>query len=123
MKILAFASKDWSDYNLLVRKMTVLLEDLAYTYPDERNLTFVHTAQNSGENMITEYLGKIKAFMRQKGYTVDEKVLYYKRYSDLDIINGGADYAIVFTIKGCQRTDKVAKILSISDIPTTIAKG
>jgi hypothetical protein len=123
MNIITFVSKEWQDYNLLVRKMTVLIEDTALNYPEDKNIVFIHTAQNVGENMITEWLGKIKSFMKQKGYTVDEKVVYYKKYTDMDIINRGADQAIIFSTKGCQRTTKCANILSISNIPTTIVRG
>lgn len=123
MNILTFVSKDWNDYNLLIRKMTVLIEELTLNSPDDKNIVFVHTAQNIGENMVTEYLGKIRSFMHQKGYNVDEKVVYYKKFSDMDIINRGGDHAIIFTTKGCQRTDRCAKILSITSIPTTLVRG
>lgn len=123
MQILTFVSDGWNDYNHLIRKMTVLLEDIARDHPDERSIVFVHTAQNSGENMVTEYIGKIRSFMKQKGYSVDERVFYYKKFTDLDIINKGADMAIVFDTNGCQRTSRVSKILEISGIPTTIVRG
>jgi hypothetical protein len=123
MNIITFVSRDWDDYNVLIRKMTVLIEDMTKKYPDDKKIIFIHTAQNVGENMITEYVGKIRGFMSQKGYNVDEKVVYYKKFSDIDIIDRGADHAIVFSKQGCQRTEKCTKILSISNIPTTLVRG
>lgn len=123
MNVLTFVSRDWDNYNALMRKMTVLIEDLTRNNPDDKNIIFIHTAQNIGENMVTEYIGKIRGFMMQKGYNVDEKVVYYKKFSDFDIINRGGDHAIVFSKQGCQRTEKCVKVLSISNIPTTLVRG
>jgi hypothetical protein len=36
MRVLIFGSKDWNDYNELIRQVTVLIDDRKHFYPDDK---------------------------------------------------------------------------------------
>lgn len=127
MKVLIGGSRNWVDYNHVVRKMTVLLEDWVKENPNDRKIVFVHSGSTPAENMITEYIGKIDRLLKQKGYSVDEKILNNKKNhladnifnpSDLDI-----DRAIFFIRDSCKKTQSLANISNAMGIPTEIVKG
>lgn len=131
MRILVTGSKDWNDYNEIIRNLTLVIEDIAFHYPDEKRITFVHTGLKGAENMVTEYVGKIEKFMRQKGYSIKEELFKYygdtdlqsKFMRDYEMMNSGISLAVIFTKKGCKRSDYFAKILTEFDVPTRIVKG
>ena len=97
MKVLIFGSKDWTDYNDLIRQITVLIDDRKHFYPDDTEYTFVHTGMRGAENMVTEYIGKTEKFLRQKGYRIKEEIIRDKsQLSDVSLIESNPDFALVF---------------------------
>lgn len=131
MRILVVGSRNWVNYNELMRNLTLAIEDAAAEAdPDDNKIIFVHTGSQGAENMTTEYVGKVEKFMRQKGYSVKEE-LFRKRYSgnnvdritsDYDMITSGIDSALVFIKDSCRRSEYCARILKEFDIPTRIIK-
>lgn len=126
MKIFVAGSKDWVDYNEVMRNLTIVIEDATFANPDDKTIVFVHRGLFGAENMVTEYIGKIDKFMKQKGYSIKEELIKPDPNSvkkDFDIINSGIDKAIIFKRNNCKRSDYCAKILSALEIPTRMVRG
>jgi len=97
MKVLVFGSKEWTNYNDLIRQVTLLIEDNKFLYPDDKEYTFVHKGIKGAENMITEYIGKTEKFLRQKGYRIKEELIRDKSsLSDVKMIESEPSIALVF---------------------------
>ena len=130
MRVLVIGSKDWVDYNSVMRNLTVLIEDIHYKYPDEKKIVFVHSGGVGAETMSTEYIGKVEKYMRQKGYSLKEEVVFSKNVSnnagrmavDYDMITSGIDEAIVFSYGQDRRADYCIKILREMNVPTKVVK-
>lgn len=130
MRVLVAGSRNWVDYNEIMRKMTVVLDEWVSSNPETRRITFVHTASSPAENMITEYIGKVEKLVRQKGYSIDEQLIRPKygeqwqgRISIDDISNLNVDKSIMFIRDSCKKTQNIANITSAMGIPTDIVKG
>jgi hypothetical protein len=109
MRILVFGSKKWTDYNDLIRQVTILIEDNKHHYPDDVECTFIHKGLQGAENMITEYIGKTEKFLRQKGYKIKEEIIRDKSsYSDLTMIESEPNIALIF---GESARNKICKKL------------
>lgn len=116
MKVLVFGSKDWVDYNDLIRQITLLLEDNKFHYPDDKDYLFVHKGLQGAENMITEYIGKTEKFLRQKGYRIKEEIIRDKSsYSDVTMIESDPSIALVFG--ECPRNKQCIKLLEAMGVP------
>lgn len=127
MRVLIFGSKDWTNYGDIMRNMTILLEDIKYADPDANQLTIVHAGNSGAENMVTEYIGKVEKFLRQKGMNIKEEIFKAtiasnKSVNDYNMITKGGDYAIVFMTNGDKRTQYCAKMLEEFEIPTKIVR-
>jgi hypothetical protein len=97
MRVLIFGSKNWKDYNDLIRQLTVLIDDRKHFYPDDKEYVFVHTGLKGAENMVTEYIGKTEKFLKQKGYKIKEELIRDKTlFSDINLIESSPDFALVF---------------------------
>ena len=97
MRVLVFGSKEWSDYNDLIRQITLLIEDNKTFYPDDKEFIFVHKGQRGAENMVTEYIGKTEKFLSQKGYKIKEELIRDKSsFSDVTMIESEPSIAMVF---------------------------
>jgi len=97
MRVLVFGSKDWTDYNELIRQVTVLIDDRKHYYPDDKEYIFIHTGLRGAENMITEYIGKTEKFLRQKGYRIKEELVRDKSsFSNVTLIESNPDFALIF---------------------------
>ena len=129
MRILICGSRNWVDYNEIMRKMTVILDKWVSTNPNDKKITFVHTASTPAENMVTEYIGKVERLLKQKGYSIDEQLFRPKKISDssavqmYDIASLNIDKAIFFVRDSCKKTTSLANISSAMEIPTEIVKG
>jgi hypothetical protein len=130
MRVLVAGSRNWVDYNEIMRKMTVTLDEWVASSPENRRITFVHTASSPAENMITEYIGKVEKLVRQKGYDIDEHLVRPKRgeqwqgrLSVDDISKLNVDKSIMFIRDSCKKTENIANITSAMGIPTDIVKG
>lgn len=130
MRILVVGSKNWVNYNELMRNLTLAIEDASIFNPEDKKIVFVHTGAQGAENMTTEYVGKVERFMRQKGYSVKEE-LFRKKYSgdkidkitsDYDMITSGIDSALVFIKDSCRRSEYCTRILREFNIPTKVVK-
>jgi hypothetical protein len=123
MRVLVVGSKDWSNYSEIMRQFTLLLEDLKYN--EEKSITFVHGGNQGAENMVSEYVGKIEKFMRQKGYSIKEELFKNfqqknKSINDYNMMQSDVDFALVFDTKNCKRAHYCIKILQELEIPTTV---
>ena len=130
MRILVAGSRNWVDYNEIMRKMTVILDEWVSSDPSDRKITFVHTASSPAENMITEYVGKVERLIRQKGYEIDEQLLRPKhgdrwenKMSIEDVSNLNLDKSVMFIRDSCKKTQNTANIISAMGIPTDIVRG
>jgi hypothetical protein len=116
MKVLVFGSKDWTDYNDLIRQVTLLIEDNKHIYPDDKEYLFVHKGLKGAENMITEYIGKTEKFLRQKGYKIKEELIRDKSsFSDVTMIESEPSIALVFG--DCTRNRQCIKVLEAMQVP------
>lgn len=129
MRILVGGSRNWVDYNEIMRKMTVILDQWVSTNPSQKKITFVHTASSPAENMVTEYIGKVERLLKQKGYSIDEQLFRPKKFSDnsavqmYDLASLNIDKAVFFVRDSCKKTTSLANISSAMEIPTEIVKG
>lgn len=125
MKIAVIGSKDWEDYNTLMRKLTVELEDWSFKYGKEDKLSFVHTGSRGAENMVTEWVGKVERLLKQNGVSITEYIFRAKpdQNRDYELLNSGVDKVLIFQKEGCKRTQAFAKLAQAHDIPVTIVKG
>jgi hypothetical protein len=121
MKVLVLGSNNWSNYSEVIRQFTLVLEDMKYN--EDNSLTVVHAGNKGAENMTTEYLGKIEKFMRQKGFSIKEKVSrkpLNKAANDYDMIVEGGDLALVFSTRDDKRISYCLKVLEEFNVPTKI---
>lgn len=116
MKVIVFGSKEWKDYNELIRQVTLLIEDSKHYYPEDNECLFVHKGMRGAENMITEYIGKTEKFLRQKGYRIKEEIIRDKSsYSDVTMIESGPSIALVFG--DSTRNKQCIKLLEALNVP------
>jgi hypothetical protein len=116
MRVLVFGSKDWHDYNDLIRQVTLLIEDNKHFYPDDKECVFVHKGNAGAENMITEYIGKTEKFLRQKGYKIKEELVRDRSsFSDVTMIESEPSIALVFG--DSPRNRQCIKLLEAMGIP------
>lgn len=98
--------------------MAVLLEDLKHS--EENRLTVVHSGTQGAENMVTEFICKVDKLLRQNKFYVKEELYRANPTNTYNVIEKGADSAIVFTTKGDKRTKYCIQMLQEFDIPTKI---
>ena len=121
MKVVVFGSKSWVDYNELIRQITVLIDDRRHFYPDDKEYTFVHTGIPGAENMVTEYIGKVEKFMRQKGYRVKEELVRDKSsLRDFSLIESNPDFVLVFGLS--ERNRSCLKLVEEYKVPHRFIK-
>jgi len=130
MRVLIAGSRNWVDYNEIMRKMTVILDEWVSSNPIDKKITFIHSASSPAENMTTEYIGKVERLIKQKGYSIDEQLVRPKngeqwqgRISIDDISRLNLDKAVMFIRDSCKKTQNIANITSAMGIPTDIVKG
>ena len=116
MRVLVFGSKDWTDYNDLIRQLTILIDDRKHFYPEDKEYVFIHTGLKGAENMVTEYIGKTEKFLRQKGYRIKEELVRDKAsFSDVTMIESDPSIALVFG--DSPRNRQCIKLLEAMGIP------
>lgn len=121
MRVLVFGSKDYTNYNSLIREVTVLIDDRKHWFPEDTEYTFIHTGLKGAENMITEYIGKTERFLRQKGYKIKEELIRDKNsFSDVSLIESTPDFALVFGYS--DRNKSCLKLLEAYGIPHRFIK-
>ena len=130
MRILIVGSKNWTNYDELMRNITVAIEDITQRNPDDNKIVFVHTGIAGAENMVTEYIGKVERYMKQKGFSVKEELVRNKYSgnamdkvtSDYDMISSGVDCALVFIRQSCKRSEYCLRLIKELDIPVKLVK-
>jgi hypothetical protein len=116
MRVLVFGSKNWVDYNELIRQVTVLIDDRKHFYPEDKEYVFIHKGTLGAENMITEYIGKVEKFMKQKGYRIKEELVRDKSsYSDVTLIEDNPDFVFVFG--NSPRNKTCLRLLETLEVP------
>ena len=116
MRVLVFGNKDWNNYNEFIRQLTVLLDDRKHWFPDDKEYIFIHRGMTHAENMVTEYIGKVKKLLRNNGYLIKEELVRDRGSNvDYNIIEAGADFALVFG--NSQRNSQCKAMLELSGIP------
>lgn len=127
MNVMVVGSKDWNDYPDLVRAMTILIEDWKHARPEETKLVFIHSGSSGAENMLTEWVGKIEGFMRQKGISVKEQLYRIDKskngLSDFEVLESQPEMLIVFQKNACKRAESCAKIAQEYNIPTRVIEA
>jgi hypothetical protein len=121
MRVLIFGSKEWLDYNDVIRQLTVLIDDRKHFYPEDKEYVFIHTGMRGAENMVTEYIGKTEKFLRQKGYKIKEELIRDKSsFSDVSLIESMPDFALIFG--DSPRNKSCVKLLEAYSIPHRYVK-
>lgn len=121
MKIAVIGSPEWTDYNHLMRTLTVAIQDWRYYYPDDTTLEFVHTGMSGAESMVIEYVGKVEDLAKQNGYKITE---YKFKSRDLEeLVNSDITWSIIFSKDPCARCNVFAKLSRDKDIPVSFEKG
>ena len=116
MKVLVFGSKEYDDYNELIRQLTVLIDDRKHWFPEDKEYLFVHKGLKGAENMITEYIGKVEKMLRDNGYKIKEQIVRDKSsFSDVTMIESQPDFALVFGESNRNRT--CVKLLESYEVP------
>lgn len=127
MKVIVRGSKEWDNYDEVVRNMTVLIYDWVRTNPEDKVLTILHTGSWGAESMVTQYIDKVKKLFKQKGYAIKDKAYRLKDYPgeysfterDRDMIeNGGAEKVIVFAKDSCKRSLAFGRLAQAYEIDT-----
>lgn len=123
-------SKNWIDYNEVMRVMTVAIDRWVSTNPEEKVITFIHSGSIGAENMVTEYIGKVEKFMRQKDYYIKEKLYGRGKVNnsgrlanDYDILMSGIDKSIVFIRDRCKRSEAFINMAQANGVPVELVKG
>ena len=123
-------SKNWIDYNEVMRVMTVAIDRWVSTNPEEKVITFIHSGSIGAENMVTEYIGKVEKFMRQKDYYIKEKLYGRGKVNnsgrlanDYDILVSDVDKAIVFIRDRCKRSEAFINMAQANGVPVELVKG
>lgn len=120
MRVLIFGSRDWNNYSEVMRTLAVLLEDLNSTEEEHKRLTIVHSGHDGAENMVTEFICKVDKLLRQNKVYVKEELYRANPTNTYNIIEKGADSAIVFTTKNDKRINYCIQMLEQFNIPTKI---
>ena len=121
MRVIVFGSKEWKDYNEVIRQLTVLIDDRKHFYPEDNEYLFIHTGLKGAENMVTEYIGKTEKFLRQKGFKIKEELVRDKSsYADTTLIESQPDFALV--IGDSPRNRQCLKLLEIFQVPHRYVK-
>jgi hypothetical protein len=121
MRVLVFGSRDWVDYNDVIRNITLLLDDRKHYYPEDKEYVFIHTGMDGAENMVTEYIGKTEKFLRQKGYKIKEEIVRDKSsLSDLKLVESGIDFGLI--IGDSKRNTAAKHLLELTGIPYKIVE-
>lgn len=124
MKIGIVGSTDWDNYPMLMRKLAIEIEDWRLANPEDNKLVIVHSgARNGVEDMVSEYVGKVEGFLKQKGVTITERVRSSKinpSNHSSDLLEEGLDKLIVFKKGNCSRNLLTIKAAEFRAIPVTI---
>lgn len=127
MKIGVIGSKNWEDYQTLIRKLTVEIEDWKLANPEDNRIMFIHYGNSGAENMVTEYVGKVEDYMRQKRIFVNDKIFrFYSKdqfAKDFELINSDIDKLLIFAKEPCARGKNAATIAETLEVPYTYIKG
>lgn len=129
MRIAVAGSKNWSNYNELIRQLTLIIEDHARERPEDKHIVFVHTGSIGAENMVTEYCGKVYSYLKQKGYHVKDQVFRPRGIDgrivnkDVELLESDIDRAVVFIAAPSKRVSSFARLAEAYEIPTTIVRG
>jgi len=128
MRVAVAGSKNWNNYNELMRQLTLMIEDHAHENPTDSNIIFVHYGSSDAENMVTEYCGKVYSYLRQKGYTVKDQIFKPNKSlpglnRDNELLESNIDKAIVFINSPNKRINTFIRLADAHDIPTTVVKG
>lgn len=126
MKIAVVGSRTWTDYNYLMRKLTVIIEDWSKEHSDAEPLLFIHQANDGAENMVTEYIGKVEGFLKQKNVSIKEKIFprsINQTSRDYEMLTSGIDKVVIFLSKNpCKRSLAFANIANAHGIETIVVK-
>lgn len=127
MKIGVIGSKSWEDYQTLIRKLTVEIEDWKIANPEDNRIVFIHYGNPGAENMVTEYVGKVEDYMRQKRIFINDRIFrFYSKdqfAKDFELINSDIDKLIIFAKEPCARSKNAATIAETLEVPYTYIKG
>lgn len=125
MRVLIIGSRDWSSYPEVMRQITLILEEIKAL--GDQSVVFVHGGNPGAENMVTEYIGKVEKFLRQKGYSIKEELFKNsyeknKSISDYDMVASGADLGLVFINDPDKRAQACITMMQEFEIPTKIIR-
>lgn len=70
MRILVTGSRYLSDYGLVMRALSVAIEDLVLLHPDDKEIIVVHGAAQGADSLAENFVVQSRAFMKNRGYTL-----------------------------------------------------
>lgn len=131
MKVIVIGSKDWTNYDEVVRNMTVLVYDWFNSNPTDKTLTILHTGAWGAESMVTQYIDRVRKLFKQNGYFIKDRVYNLRKYPesitaadrDKDMVeNGEAEKALIFIKGACKRSTGFARLADAYGIETKIIR-
>lgn len=134
-RILVTGSRDWQDYNTVVRGISVAIETLHDNDPDLTHITIVHGGARGADRMAGRFVDQARAFLKGKGITLIEEVHpvkpnEWKMYGpgagnrrNQFMVDLGADLAVAFHMHGSPGTKHCIGACEKAGIPVTIYKG
>jgi hypothetical protein len=123
MNIAVVGSKDWIDYNTVIRTLTVEVQDWKQDFPEDTTLTFWHSGAEGAERMVAEWVGKVEDLAKQNNNIIKDKVFFnYKNPSKFDeLLNSGTIHkALVFSRGDDRRATTFAQVAKDSGIPVKV---
>lgn len=133
MRILVTGSREWSDYNSVVRALTVAIETLHTENPDVKTITVVHGGARGADRMAGRFVDQARDFLRGKGITLKEEIHpvtpeEWKRSRGAGLarnqkmVDLGADIAVAFQKAGSKGTQHCINACKKADIDIWIYK-
>jgi len=125
MRILVTGSRHWSDYNKVIRGLTVAIDELSTKFKDDKTITIVHGGARGADSLAADFVVNTRSYFAGHGYTIKEEVhpANWNKYGkgagpirNQEMVDAGADICVAFLApnsrgtKDCAARARAAKI-------------
>lgn len=130
-RILVTGSRDWSDYNSVVRALSVAIETLYENDPSIKSITIVHGGARGADRMAGRFVDQARAFLLGKGISLKEEIHNADWTRDgkaagvirnQKMVDLGADIAVAFHKNKSRGTAHCIQACQKAGIPVSIYK-
>lgn len=73
MRILVTGSREFNDYNVVMRGLTVAIEHLIFANPDDKEIVIVHGGAKGADALASDFVMRSALFMTGKGYRLRQE--------------------------------------------------